>query len=410
MTAREVLKRLGPGVVAGAADNDPTTVATMSVAGATTGFALSWLVLLVYPMLASAQVAAAAVGSVTRMGMQELVRVRYGPAWGAVLLTSVLVVTLASLAADLEAGAAALGLVTHVDLRWFVVPYALLIAGILAVGGYNEIQRVLRYAVLAFVAYVGAAFLARPNWGAIAGATFHPRLPTGGQSAQAALAILGTTLTSYAYFWEVQEEAESRQPLPDVGLAEADAGVGMLLAVAIFWFELIATGATLGAHHKSIQTAQDAAQALQPVAGPAAAYLFALGLFASSFIAVPVLAATCGYVIANEVGRPASLNHTVRRAPLFYGVIAASLGLATGVSLLGVDSIKLLFWSSILGGLGTPISLAFLLVLARDRGLMREHRVSRVWAVIGWLTVAVTAIVGLDFLWMQLAAPALRRL
>jgi len=194
-----------------------------------------------------------------------------------------------------------------------------------------------------------------------------------------------------------------------VGLAEADAGIGMLLAVAIFWFELIATGATLGAHHKSIQTAQDAAQALQPVAGPAAAYLFALGLFASSFIAVPVLAATCGYVIANDVGRPASLNHTVRRAPLFYAVIGASLVLATVVSLLGIDSIKLLFWSSILGGLGTPISLAFLLVLARDRGLMREQRVSRVWAVIGWLTVAVTAIVGLDFLWMQLGAPALRR-
>lgn len=401
------VKRLGPGLVAGAADNDPTTVATVSVVGATTAFGLSWLVVLIYPMLASAQVVASQVGLVTRKGMQQLVRERYGRTWGAMLLLSVLAVNVVTVAADLEAGASAISVVIPIDFRWFVVPYTVAVVLILFFGAYDEIERVLKYAVLVFVAYVAAAFLAHPHWGQVALATIRPQVSLNSQTVQAMLALLGTTLTSYAYFWESQEQAEERQPLGRLGLAKADAGFGMLLAVAIFWFELVAVGATLGAHHQQVQTAQQAAEALRPAVGPLAAYLFALGLFASSFIAVPVLAATCGYLVANEFERPSGLSEPVRKAPVFYTTLAIAMVIGGVVSLIGISAIQLLFMASLVGGLGTPISLAFLLVLAQDRKVMGDHRVGRLPRYIGWATVLVTASVGLYFIWDQLLSKAL---
>lgn len=398
------LKRLGPGLIAGAADNDPTTVATISVTGASTGFALSWLVVLVYPMLASAQIVASQVGLVTKKGMQQLVRERYGRGWGGVLLASILLVNLVTVAADLEAGAAAISIVVPLDFRWFVVPYAVALILILFFGAYDEIERILKYAVLVFVAYIGAAFLAHPDWGSVLRHTVRPQVSLSGHSLQAMLAILGTTLTSYAYFWESQEQAEDRKPLGRLRLAKADAGLGMVLAVAVFWFTLIAVGATLGPHHKQIETAQQAAEALRPVAGPAASYLFAVGLLASSFIAVPVLAATSGYLVANEFDRPSGLSEPVRRAPVFYTMLGLAVVFGGVVSLLGLSAIQLLFVASIVGGLGTPISLSFLLLLSQDRQVMGDHEVGRPARYIGWATVAITGAVGAYFLWDQVIA------
>ena len=395
------LKRLGPGLVAGAADNDPTTVATMSVTGATTGFALSWLLILVYPMLAAAQVVGSQVGLVTKKGVQQLVRERYGARWGFVLMLSVLLVNLVTIAADLEAGAAAIGIVIPLDFRWFVVPYAVVLVLILFFGAYDEVQRVLKYAMLVFLAYVGAAFLAHPKWGQVLAGTIHPRVSLTGESLQAMLAVLGTTLTSYAYFWETQEQAEEGRPLGRLNLVKADAGLGMLIAVAIFWFTLIAVGATLGPQHKHIDTAQQAAEALRPIAGPAASYLFALGLLASSFIAVPVLAATCGYLVSGEIKHTASLSDPIRKAPVFYGALAFAVVFGGAVSLLGLSAIQLLFIASIVGGLGTPVSLTFLLLLAHDHRVMDGHRLGPLPLVVGWVTVAVTGAVGVYFIWDQ---------
>src|SRR5947209_6874614 len=272
------LRQLGPGLVAGAAGNDPTTVATMAVAGAGTGFALSGLTLLVLPMLAAVQAVASHVGLFGRDGFQQLVRCRFGPRWATLLLVSLLAVNALTIGADLEAGAAALGLMLRVPLGWFVVPYAALLYGLLLAGGYDEVQRVLRYAVLAFLGYVAAAVLANPDWYAVLRATFHPPPGPGAGMAQTALAILGTTLTSYAYSWQVQEEAELARPWHEAWVARLDAVLGIAVAVAVSWFILLATGATLGVHHQPVDTAEQAAAALRPLAGPLAAYLFGAGL------------------------------------------------------------------------------------------------------------------------------------
>jgi Mn2+/Fe2+ NRAMP family transporter len=218
---------------------------------------------------------------------------------------------------------------------------------------------------------------------------------------QGALALLGTTLTSYAYVWETIEEAEERPPIDELGLAQADAGIGMLLAVAVFWFILISTGATLGIHHKTVQTAQDAAQALVPVAGPIAGYLFAAGLLASAVLAVPVLVATSAYVVGQQFGWRSSLSHSPWRAIRFYVALAAFVVLGVVISFLGVSPIQLLFVSGIIGGLGTPISMAFLLLIGQNREVMGEQAIGTVLRIAGWGTMLLVSAVSVYFLWQQ---------
>jgi Mn2+/Fe2+ NRAMP family transporter len=390
------LRRLGPGLVAGASDNDPTTVATLAVVGATTGFALSWLVILVLPMLATVQVIASQVGLSARSGLQELVRRSFGRGWGLLLLASILAVNAITIAADLQAGAAALGLLTGLPLPWFILPYAAVTLGLLLVGTYDEVVSILKYVLLVFAAYIAAAAVARPDWSQVLIATINPRLPASSDGVAGALAILGTTLTSYAYVWEVQEEAEGdgrSRPRRSLGLARLDAALGMTSAVAVFWFILVATGATLGAHHEQVRTAQDAARALAPLAGPAARYLFGVGLLASSFIALPVIAATSAYLLCQQLGWRGSLALRPRQAPRFYAVILASFVLASLISYAGVPTIQLLFWASIAGGLGTPASLVFLMLIARSRA-----GVNRLLRAAGWLTTLI--VTGLSVLFI----------
>jgi Mn2+/Fe2+ NRAMP family transporter len=397
------LRRLGPGMVAGASDNDPTTVGTLVVAGATTGYALSWLVILVWPMLATVQVIAGQVGLAARSGLQEVVRVTYGPRWGLVLLLAVLSVNALTIGADLKAGAAALGLLFHLPLEWFVVPYALALALMLVLGSYGAIVRVLKYVMLLFVAYVLAAFLAHPDWRAVLRTTLHPALSKGPDYVQAVLAVVGTTLTSYAYVWETQEEAENRRPASEVRLAALDAALGMAAAVAIFWFILIATGATLGVEHRRVDTAEQAAVALRPLAGPLASALFGVGLLASSAIAVPVLAATSAYLLCQQFGWRGSLSERPPEARAFYAVALAAIVLAVLISFAHVAPITLLFWASLAGGLATPVSLVFLMLMARNQRVMRGLHVSRPLEAAGWLTTAVIAAVAGLFVWQQLS-------
>ena len=394
-------RALGPGMISGASDNDPTTVATISVLGASTGYRLSWLTILIYPMLTTIQIISAQIGTVTKRGLQRVVAKQYGRGWGFVLLISVLAVNLLTIAADLEGGSAALGLLFHVDWRWFVLPFAAASMAMLVFGSYQAVQRVLKWVLLVFLAYIVSTFAAHPRWGAVFQATILPPLTFDHTYIQGALALLGTTLTGYVYVWETIEEAEERPPIQELGLAKADAGLGMFIAVAVFWFILIGTGATLGVHHSQVQTAQDAARALVPAAGPVAGYLFAAGLLASAILAVPVLAATSAYVLGHEFGWRSSLSHSFWRARVFYGILGATLLVGVVISFLGVSPIQLLFLSSIVGGLGTPISMVFLLLVARDRTVMGEKRIGTALTVIGWSTVAIISAISLYFLWQQ---------
>lgn len=397
------IRELGPGLISGASDNDPTTVATLAVLGGQTVYALSWLTILLFPMLATIQIISARVGVVAREGLQPVVRKKYGRRSGMLLLAAVLGVNLITIGADLKGGAAALALLLPLPARWFVAPFALVIGVTLIFGSYAAVERVLKYVLLVFVAYVGAAFAAHPDWHAVLHATVVPHIAFTREYIEATLALLGTTLSGYAYVWETIEEAEERPPLTRLGLAQADAGIGMVLAVSIFWFILIGTGATLGVHHEQVQTAEDAARALQPVAGAAASVLFAAGLLASAVLAVPVLAASSAYIVAEEFGWRGSLSDRFREDPAFYAVLAGTLLVGVAVAFLHISAIQLLFWSSIVGGLGTPVSLFFLLRVARDHGVMRRWAIGTLMTGIGWATALLVTATSLYFLYQQIA-------
>ncbi len=389
-----LMRVLGPGLIAGAADTDPTTVAVLAVVGASTIYGLSWLVILVIPMLIVIQVVSATVGVVARGGLEDVVRSRYGRPLALLILLCVLAVNILTLAADLEGGSAALGLLTGLSFKWFILPFAVAVTALLIWGSYGGLQRILRYVLLIFLAYIVTAFLARPHWGDVLHATVVPHFHFTSDYVGGALALLGTTLTSYAYVWETIEEAQERPPLRWLGLAQLDAGIGMVAAGIIFWFIVIGTGATLGVKGQQVQTAQDAAQALTPLAGRFAADLFGIGLLASAIIAIPVLAGTSAYVIAEMFGWRASLDASFGRAKAFYGAVILSMVAGVAITFLGVSPIRLLFIGSIAGGLATPITLAILMVVARDRKVMGENRIRRGLTIAGWVVTAVITLAG----------------
>jgi Mn2+/Fe2+ NRAMP family transporter len=398
----DYLRSSASGLIAGASDVDPTTVATMAVIGATTVYGLSWLAILIFPILAVIQAISARIGVVTHEDLQYLVKRRFGRVSQLLLLGSILVVTVITIAADLQAGAAALGLLTHLPGRWFVIPLAALVLGLLFVGSYDELQGVLRYVLLLLLAYVVAAFLAHPDWSSVLRHTLVPTFTLNKDYIAGALALLGTTLTSYVYVWQTIEEAEDKRPLAWLRLEQADAVTGISFAVAVMWFILIATAATLGVHHQQVQTAQDAARALAPVAGKYAEIVFGIGLLGSALLALPVLLATGAYVVGAQFDWPRGLSEKPQRAPAFYAVAAGAMALGCGFAFTGFSPIRLLFLASIAGGIGTPIGLVLLLLVASDPGLMGEHVVRGALRTAAWVVILGVSLVSVVYLVQQI--------
>lgn len=389
----------GAGIVAGASDNDPTTVATLAVIGSTTAYELSWLTLLIIPMLAIVQSVAAQVGVVSKKGLEDCVRFAYGRGWAIAALASLLVVNVLTLAADLEGGGAALGILTRTDYRWWVLPLGAGTMLVLVYGNYRSIERVLRYVALLFLTYVGAAFLARPDWGAVLRNSFEPHFDLRPATVAGALALLGTTLTAYAYVWETIELSEEKPALKRLGLVQVDAALGIVVAGLTFWFILIATGATLGVHHHTVQTAQDAAQALAPIAGPFAQFIFAIGLLGSALVAIPVIAGTCAYVAAEMFGWRRSLDKQFAGARQFYLTLGGCMIVSVVIGMAGVPPIKLLFYSGIAGGIATPLTMALMLLVGRNSRVMHAARIPGWLAVAGWCVTAIIGSATLVYLW-----------
>lgn len=389
------MRDIGPEVVSGASDNDPTNIGTAAVVGAQAHYSLSWVAVLVAPLLYVVLSIAAQVGLATGADLQTLTLKRFGRPVAATLLVSVVLVNLVTIAADLQAGAAGIGLLTGVDARWLVLPLGLVLLGLLVTGRYGHVVRVLRYLIPGFLAFTVAAVLARPDWPRVLEGSLIPALSLRSYAVAGALALLGTTLTSYVYVWEtVQRGVEEPAGHPAPGRtprARAGALAGAAFTALILWSMLVASAATLGTHHQVPATAQGAARSLRPLAGPLAGDLFAIGLVVSAVVALPVLIASTGYVIGAHFDWRHGLSLPVGQARRFYAVLAGSVGLAVAVTLARVSVFGMLVAASVVGGLATPFGLAILCRLARDQRVMGFRPVSRPLAAAGW---AVTAIVG----------------
>jgi Mn2+/Fe2+ NRAMP family transporter len=388
------MRSIGPELISAASDNDPTNVGTAVAVGAQTGYQLSWLALLVAPLLGIVLAIAGQIGTVARDDLQSLTLKRYGRGVATVLLLSVVLVNLVTIAADLQAGAAGVGLLVGVDSRWLVAPLGAALAGLLLAGRYGQVVAVLRYVVVGFAAFGVAAVLAHPDWPSLLTASLVPALSLRPDVVTGGLALLGTTLTSYGYVWEtigrgVEEPADATAQ--NGGQARAGAVIGAVFTAVILWFMLVAAAATLGRHRQAAASAQDAARALRPLAGAGAADLFAAGLVTSALVALPVLMATTAYVVGAHFNWRRGLSERVGSARCFYAILVASIGLALAVSLAKISVIGMLVAASVIGGFGTPIGLVLLVRLARDPQVMGPRRISRRLAIAGW---AVTAIVG----------------
>jgi Mn2+/Fe2+ NRAMP family transporter len=389
-------------MIAGASDNDPTNVGTAVVVGAQTGYRLSWVALLVAPLLAIVQTIAAHVGVVTRSDLQQVTVRRYGHRVAGLLLLSVVVVNVVTIAADLQAGSAAIGVLAGADPRWFVLPLGLGLVGLLLIGNYDEVVAVLRYLLLGFVAFVAAAVLAHPNWSRVLRASVVPALSLHRDQLVGALALIGTTLTSYVYVWEtvergVESPADGRSDDETLAGAKAGAVMGAVFTVVVFWSMLIAAGATLGQHHQTVASPADAARALRPLAGALAGNLFAAGLLVSAVVALPVLMATTAYVIGAEFDWRRGLSEGIGNARGFYAVLGTSVALGVAVSLAGVSVFGMLVFASVVGGFGTPLGLVLLLLIARDTAVMGERRISVTLAAAGWVVTILIGGLGLLF-------------
>lgn len=376
---------------------------TAAVVGAQTGYRLCWVALLVAPLMGTVLAIAAQVGMVARNDLQSLARKRYGRRVAGALLVSVVVVNVVTIAADLQAGAAGIGLLAGVGSRWLVLPLALALTAVLLIGRYGQVVGVLRWVLPGFVAFAVAAVLAHPDWPRLVQGSVAPELPLRGSELTGALALLGTTMTSYVYFWEtVQrgvEEPAGQPPGSHSGgggrLARPGLGAvaGAVFTALILWSMLVASAATLGRRHQVVASAQDAAAALRPLAGPLAGRMFAAGLVVSAVVALPVLTASTAYAIGAQFDWRRGLSQPVGHARRFYAMLAAPIGLAVAVTLAGVPVVGMLVAASVIGGFGTPLGLVILIRLARDPQIMGSRPISRRLATAGWAATAAIGVV-----------------
>jgi Mn2+/Fe2+ NRAMP family transporter len=332
--------------------------------------------------------------------LQSLARERYGARVAGVLLVSVVVVNVVTIAADLQAGATGIGLLAGVSFRWLVAPLGVALAGLLLVGRYGQVVAVLRIVLPGFLAFTAAAVLARPDWPSLVAGSLVPALSLRGDELTGALALLGTTLTSYVYVWETiqrgGEEPTGRggSGRGSIRRARAGAVVGGVFTALILWSMLAASAATLGLDHRPVASAQDAAAALRPLAGPLAGGLFAAGLVVSAVVALPVLTATTAYVTGAQFDWRRGLSQPVSQARRFYAVLAAPIVLAVAISLAGVSLFGMLVAASVIGGFATPIGLVLLIRLARDPRIMHGRPISARLAAAGWAVTVLVAAIG----------------
>ncbi|HSU30741.1 MAG TPA: divalent metal cation transporter [Bryobacteraceae bacterium] len=399
-----LFRQLGPGLIAGAANDDPSCIVTYSIAGAALGYLTLWTSLFLFPVVAASQLMCSRLAMVTGRGLAGDVRVHCGNRVLLPLCVGLLIANLVTLGADLGGMAEVTQMVTGVSALLWTVVYAIGITALLFFFPYRQIERILRWLCLTLFTYVIAAVLVSPDWHAVLANTFVPRVEWSGRYLSVLVAILGATVSPYFLFWQAESEVEaeyclgrktvlSRKGATGKELAEkkVDVYAGAFVSKLITYAITLTAAAALFSHGKrTIESARDAAAALQPIAGPAAFWLFALGVIGTGLLAIPVLAGSSAYAISEALHWRASLEDQPRFAPRFYGVLVAAVVVGLLLILFGVPVVQMLFWASVCNGILAPFCLVIVLLLT-SRGTVMGSRVNPPWLrSLGWFSVAVT--------------------
>lgn len=387
----------GPGVVTGASDDDPSGIATYSVTGAQTGYRLLWTSLLTLPLNAGVQEMCARIGLVTGGGLASVLRRHYSRRLMLVLVALLFVANTVNIGADIAAVAAGIDLLTGLPQQAVIVPVGVAIALTEIVVPYRVFANYLKLLTLVLLAYIIDAFVAGPDWGQAVRATFLPQIRWNATFITTVVAVFGTTISPYLFFWETSEEVEEMhrrriEPGDELEMRRAliDSHLGMLLANVVFYFIVLTTAATLfpaGIHE--ITTAREAAEALRPLAGDHAATLFAIGFIGTGLLSIPVLAGSAAYAVAEVFDWREGLENKPSQAPQFYAVIALSTVIGLGIALSGVGAIRALFIAAVVNGVISPVLIAAILVVSNDERVLGRHKNGKLSNVIGGATVAI---------------------
>jgi NRAMP (natural resistance-associated macrophage protein)-like metal ion transporter len=398
-----LLNRLGPGLITGASDDDPSGIGTYSQAGAAFGFATLWTAIVTLPLMIVVQHICAKIGMCSGRGLAGVLH-RYYPRWLLYPVVAGLVIAnTINAGTDIEAISAAINIFVPIPISLMVVPIAVAIVVLQVWGSYRLIVRVFKWLTITLFAYVIAAYLAHPNWSEVLRATVIPQISFDSAYLTTIVAILGTTISPYLFFWEASEEVEEeksagrsslsqRKGVTDLELRaeKIDTITGMIFCNVVFYFVILASAATLHVSGQvDIQSATEAAQALRPLAGNLATVLFAFGLIGAGLLAVPVLTGSAAYAVAETFNWPSGLDEKPRHAKKFYGVIAISTLIGVAIDFAGINPIRALFWAAVINGVVAPPLLVVVMFVSNNKRVMGWRTNGPFTKLIGWLATAV---------------------
>jgi NRAMP (natural resistance-associated macrophage protein)-like metal ion transporter len=401
---KRFLNRLGPGLITGASDDDPSGIGTYTQAGAALGYATLWTAMVTLPLMIVVQHICAKIGMVSGRGLAGVLK-RYYSRW--LLYPAIIGLVIANTinaGADISAIAAAINIFVPVPIAVMVIPIAIAIVVLQVWGSYHLIVKVFKWLTISLFAYVIAAFLAKPDWLAVAQATFIPRISFTSDYVTTIVAILGTTISPYLFFWQASEEVEEETCVvgrkllsqrrgatdDEIRAEKIDTVTGMLFCNIVFYFVILAAGATLHVSGRTdIRSAGEAAQALRPLAGDLATVLFAIGLIGAGLLAIPVLTGSAGYAVAETFRWPSGLDEKPRDAKKFYAVIAASTIVGVIIDFAGINPISALFWTAVINGVVAPPLLVVVMLIANNKRVMGRRTNGFLTNIIGWLTAAI---------------------
>jgi NRAMP (natural resistance-associated macrophage protein)-like metal ion transporter len=390
---------LGPGVITGAADDDPSGIVTYSIAGAQLGTSLLWTSLITWPLMAACQMMCARIGMVSGVGLAAALRKKF-PQW--LLIPAAIALSIANtinISADLSGMADVTHLLTGINARFFVVLFGIAIIVGTVRFRYASIASILKWLALVLFGYVITAFMEHPHWPTVLKATFLPSWPQSHAQWTTLVAILGTTISPYLFFWQASQEIEeekvkgrvteiSRQgaPISDLNNRAIDVGVGTFFSNFIMYFIILTTALTLHAHGiTNLATSQDAVKALRPLSGDFSALLYSAGLIGVGFLAIPTLAGSTAYAFSETFGWSQGLDQKLRLARAFYGVLICSMLVGMALSFTSINPMDALFLTAVINGILAPFLLVGILVVACDRVIMQNQPSS-------WLARAAVAL------------------
>jgi NRAMP (natural resistance-associated macrophage protein)-like metal ion transporter len=414
LTYGQWFKKLGPGLITGAADDDPSGIATYSQAGAQFGLNMLWTVVFTYPLMAGIQMISARIGRVSGQGLASNIRQHY-PAW---LLYSIvgllLIANTINIAADIAAMADALKLLMGGRIHFYAIGIGLLSLLLQILIPYRRYVRVLKWLTLSLMAYVATVFVVQIPWLQVLSASLWPKLSWQPKYVMTVVAVFGTTISPYLFFWQASQEVEEQlmnpgqEPLivapkqapENFKRIKIDTYIGMGFSNLVAFFIILTTAVTLNLHGiTDIQTSAQAATALRPIAGEFAYFLFSAGIIGTGLLAIPVLAGSAAYAMAGAFEWSSSLELEPMRAKGFYSIIATSTLIGVALCFTAIDPIKALYWSAVINGVISVPIMALMLFMASRPEIMGKFTLNPALKLMGWLCTGVMAVAVIAMFW-----------